>query len=63
LITGKNKEYCRYIFINENQVPGEGCYDKTAVAYHPLAVWRRPNLWKMFLSGMAFVAERYQKYG
>jgi uracil-DNA glycosylase len=34
---------------------------QTAVAYHPLAVRRRPNLWKMFIRDMEFVAERYQK--
>jgi uracil-DNA glycosylase len=32
---------------------------QTAVAYHPLAVRRRPNLWSLFLSDWAFVAERY----
>jgi uracil-DNA glycosylase len=31
---------------------------QTAVAYHPLAVRRRPHLWNMFLRDMAFVAER-----
>jgi uracil-DNA glycosylase len=30
---------------------------QTTVAYHPLAVRRRPNLWNMFLQDMAFVAE------
>jgi uracil-DNA glycosylase len=34
---------------------------QTAVAYHPLAVRRRPNLWSMFLSDLAFVAERYHR--
>jgi uracil-DNA glycosylase len=33
---------------------------QTAVAYHPLAVRRRPNLWSMFLEDWTFVAERYQ---
>jgi uracil-DNA glycosylase len=33
----------------------------TAVAYHPLAVRRRPNLWTIFLQDMDFVAEHYQK--
>jgi uracil-DNA glycosylase len=33
---------------------------KTAVAYHPLAVRRRPNLWSMFLEDWTFVAEKYQ---
>ncbi|MBS4178369.1 uracil-DNA glycosylase [Lederbergia citrea] len=32
---------------------------QTAVAYHPLAVRRRPNLWSLFLSDWQFVAERY----
>lgn len=32
---------------------------QTAVAYHPLAVRRRPNLWSMFLDDWRFVAERY----
>lgn len=30
---------------------------QTTVAYHPLAVRRRPNLWNMFLQDIAFVAE------
>lgn len=32
---------------------------QTAVAYHPLAVRRRPNLWSYFLSDWALVADRY----
>lgn len=30
---------------------------QTTVAYHPLAVRRRPNLWNMFLQDITFVAE------
>ncbi len=33
----------------------------TAVAYHPLAIRRRPNLRSLFLQDLAFVAERYQR--
>ena len=33
----------------------------TAVAYHPLAVRRRPNLRNLFLQDLAFVAERYHR--
>ncbi len=33
---------------------------QTAVAYHPLAVRRRPNLWRMFLDDWTFVAERFR---
>ncbi|MEK3886163.1 uracil-DNA glycosylase [Bacillus sp. FSL K6-3431] len=32
---------------------------RTAVAYHPLAVRRRPNLWSLFLSDWKLVAESY----
>ncbi len=32
---------------------------QTAVAYHPLAVRRRPNLRPLFLEDLKFVAERY----
>ncbi|NYF25296.1 uracil-DNA glycosylase [Sporosarcina sp. JAI121] len=32
---------------------------QTAVAYHPLAVRRRPNLRSLFLEDLRFVAERY----
>ncbi|MER2088750.1 MAG: uracil-DNA glycosylase [Sporosarcina sp.] len=32
---------------------------QTAVAYHPLAVRRRPNLRSLFLEDLKFVAERY----
>jgi uracil-DNA glycosylase family 4 len=35
----------------------QGC--QTAVAYHPLAVRRRPNLHSLFLSDLQFVADRY----
>ena len=31
----------------------------TAVAYHPLAVRRRPNLWSLFVQDWQLVAERY----
>jgi uracil-DNA glycosylase len=34
---------------------------QTAVAYHPLAVRRRPNLWSLFLSDWGFVADRYHR--
>ena len=33
----------------------------TAVAYHPLAVRRRPNLQALFLEDLAFVAERFHQ--
>jgi uracil-DNA glycosylase len=33
----------------------------TTVAYHPLAVRRRPNLKKLFLQDWKFVAERYRQ--
>ncbi len=32
---------------------------QTTVAYHPLAVRRRPNLWSLFLDDWKLVAERY----
>ncbi|MGX9136087.1 uracil-DNA glycosylase [Rummeliibacillus sp. JY-2-4R] len=32
---------------------------QTTVAYHPLAVRRRPNLWKMFVEDWKLVAEHY----
>lgn len=32
---------------------------ETTVAYHPLAVRRRPNLWPLFLEDWKFLAERY----
>lgn len=34
---------------------------KTTVAYHPLAIRRRPNLKSLFLQDWAFVAEQYRK--
>lgn len=34
---------------------------KTAVAYHPLAVRRRPNLRRLFIEDLTFVAEHYRK--
>lgn len=33
----------------------------TAVAYHPLAIRRHPNLRSLFLQDLAFVAERYHR--
>ncbi|WP_233549522.1 uracil-DNA glycosylase [Lysinibacillus yapensis] len=33
----------------------------TTVAYHPLAVRRRPNLWPLFLEDWKLVADRYFK--
>jgi DNA polymerase len=33
----------------------------TAVAYHPLAIRRRPNLRSLFLQDLVFVAERYHR--
>ncbi|MCR2823693.1 uracil-DNA glycosylase [Lederbergia panacisoli] len=33
----------------------------TAVAYHPLAVRRRPNLWASFLQDWKLVAEQYER--
>ncbi|MGJ9384209.1 uracil-DNA glycosylase [Salipaludibacillus sp. CF4.18] len=32
---------------------------QVAVAYHPLAVRRRPNLWALFLEDWNFLADRY----
>lgn len=32
---------------------------QTTVAYHPLAIRRRPNLHHLFLEDLAFVAERF----
>ncbi|WP_234028607.1 hypothetical protein [Lentibacillus sp. Marseille-P4043] len=34
---------------------------KTTVAYHPLAVRRRPNLWSLFIEDWQYVAEQYFK--
>lgn len=34
---------------------------KTAVAYHPLAVRRRPNLRRLFIEDLAFVARHYRE--
>lgn len=34
---------------------------QTAVAYHPLAIRRRPNLKHLFMEDWKFVAERYQE--
>lgn len=34
---------------------------QTAVAYHPLAVRRRPNLYSLFTTDLAFVAKRLQQ--
>lgn len=36
---------------------------RTTVAYHPLAVRRRPNLWPFFLEDWKLVAEHYFKQG
>lgn len=36
---------------------------KTAVAYHPLAVRRRPNLWPLFVEDWQLIAEEYMKVG
>lgn len=33
---------------------------QTTVAYHPLAVRRRPNLWPLFLDDWMFVAKRFR---
>lgn len=33
---------------------------QTCTAYHPLAVRRRPNLWKLFLEDWRFLANNYQ---
>ncbi|WP_409305047.1 uracil-DNA glycosylase [Peribacillus sp. SCS-155] len=35
----------------------------TTVAYHPLAVRRRPNLWPLFLEDWKLVAERFTQAG
>lgn len=35
---------------------------QTTVAYHPLAVRRRPNLWPLFLEDWKLVAEHYSNY-
>lgn len=35
---------------------------QTTVAYHPLAVRRRPNLWKLFIEDLAFVSARFQTF-
>ncbi|WP_188455430.1 uracil-DNA glycosylase [Virgibacillus oceani] len=34
---------------------------QTAVAYHPLAVRRRPNLWTLFVKDWQYVADHYEK--
>ena len=34
---------------------------RTAVAYHPLAIRRRPNLWPKFMSDWEMVAKEYKK--
>lgn len=34
---------------------------QTAVAYHPLAIRRRPNLKKLFMEDWTFVAQHYQE--
>ncbi|WP_079504595.1 uracil-DNA glycosylase [Mesobacillus jeotgali] len=34
---------------------------KTVVAYHPLAVRRRPNLWPLFLEDMKLAAEHFHR--
>lgn len=34
---------------------------QTAVAYHPLAVRRRPNLWNYFIEDWKLVEDRYRK--
>lgn len=34
---------------------------ETTVAYHPLAIRRRPNLKKLFVEDWTFVAERYRR--
>ena len=36
---------------------------QTAVAYHPLAIRRRPNLRSLFLEDLKFVAERFNNFG
>lgn len=36
---------------------------ETTVAYHPLAVRRRPNLWDYFNEDWKLVAELYRNYG
>lgn len=33
---------------------------KTAVAYHPLAVRRRPNLWQLFIEDWEFLVSHYR---
>ena len=35
---------------------------RTAVAYHPLAIRRRPNLRSLFLEDSKFVAERFNNF-
>ncbi|WP_102347836.1 uracil-DNA glycosylase [Bacillus sp. Marseille-P3661] len=35
----------------------------TAVAYHPLAVRRRPNLWSSFIDDWKLIADHYFKHG
>ncbi|WP_139492702.1 uracil-DNA glycosylase family protein [Brevibacillus dissolubilis] len=34
--------------------------EKTTVSYHPLAVRRRPNLWKYFMEDWRFLVEAYR---
>ena len=34
---------------------------KTAVAYHPLAVRRRPNLYKLFIEDLQLIASEFKK--
>lgn len=34
---------------------------QTAVGYHPLAVRRRPNLWKVFIEDWQLLADQYNK--
>lgn len=36
---------------------------ETTVAYHPLAVRRRPNLWQKFIEDWDFLAEHRQNDG
>lgn len=35
---------------------------QTAVAYHPLAVRRRPNLWQLFRKDWMFLADQYKEF-
>lgn len=36
---------------------------KTAVAYHPLAVRRRPNLWPFFIEDWKYVDDQFYELG